>query len=45
VAHLLKPGTRRSYADFARCRTCGRIYWHGAHHRRIEAIIAAAIRR
>jgi uncharacterized protein len=45
VAHLLKPGTRRSYADFSRCRTCGRIYWHGAHHRRIEAMIAAAIRR
>lgn len=44
VEHLLQPGTRRSYDAFARCRACDRLYWRGAHHRRLEAIVAAAIR-
>jgi len=42
VAHLLEPGTRRTYTDFARCRDCGRIYWHGAHAARIEGLIQRA---
>lgn len=43
VAHLLEPGTRRRYRDFARCRSCGRVYWHGAHGRRLDPIVAAAL--
>ena len=42
VAHLLEPGTRRSYEEFSRCATCGRVYWRGAHARRIEAMVARA---
>ncbi|XCM84209.1 Mut7-C RNAse domain-containing protein [Kitasatospora sp. HUAS MG31] len=42
VAHLLPPGTRRRYRAFVRCRDCGRPYWHGAHHQRLDAIVAAA---
>jgi uncharacterized protein with PIN domain len=42
VAHLLEPGTRRCYDDFSRCAACGRVYWRGAHSRRIDALIATA---
>jgi uncharacterized protein len=42
VAELLKPGTRRTYESFARCRGCGRVYWRGAHGRRLQAVIDAA---
>lgn len=42
IEHLLQPGTRRSYDAYARCAACGRLYWKGAHHRRLEAIVAAA---
>jgi uncharacterized protein len=40
IAHLLEPGTRRSYEDFSRCPGCGRLYWRGAHAARINAIVA-----
>lgn len=43
VADLIKPGTRRTYESFARCRDCGRVYWRGAHGRRLQATIDAAI--
>ncbi|GAA2228857.1 MULTISPECIES: Mut7-C RNAse domain-containing protein [Kitasatospora] len=43
VASALRPGTRRTYDSFARCRDCGHVYWHGAHHRRLESIVAAAL--
>jgi uncharacterized protein with PIN domain len=42
VVHLLKPGTRRTYDAFVRCRECGQVYWHGAHHGRLDAIVAFA---
>ena len=41
VAHLLEPGTRRSYDEFSRCSRCGRVYWRGAHARRIDALVTA----
>ncbi|MFC7328670.1 Mut7-C RNAse domain-containing protein [Marinactinospora rubrisoli] len=41
----LLPGTRATYDSFARCLACGRVYWPGAHHRRLSAIVAAAERR
>jgi uncharacterized protein with PIN domain len=40
VADLLPPGTRRTFDDFSRCPACGRVYWRGAHARRIEALVA-----
>ncbi len=42
VEPLLMPGTRRSYQEFSRCGTCGRVYWRGAHSRRLAAIVADA---
>jgi uncharacterized protein len=43
VAHLLEPGTRRSYTEFSRCPACGRLYWRGAHAQRLDAIVAGAL--
>lgn len=45
IANELRPGTRRTYDAFARCGDCGRLYWKGAHHRRLAAIVSAALRR
>jgi len=42
VEGSLLPGTRRTYDVFARCPACGRVYWHGAHGRRLDRIVAAA---
>ncbi|MDA8371206.1 MAG: hypothetical protein M0026_15265 [Nocardiopsaceae bacterium] len=42
VADRLEPGTRADYDTFAQCRSCGRIYWPGAHHRRLAAVVAVA---
>lgn len=42
VAAELKPGTRRYYDQYARCRSCGRVYWRGAHAQRIDSIIEEA---
>jgi uncharacterized protein len=42
VEPQLKPGTRRTYAAFARCQACGQVYWRGAHSSRLEATIEAA---
>ncbi|WP_207454221.1 Mut7-C RNAse domain-containing protein [Herbiconiux sp. SYSU D00978] len=45
VAPLLEPGTRRTYTEFSRCERCWRVYWRGAHGRRLEAIVDRAERR
>jgi uncharacterized protein len=42
IAPLLKPGTRRTYDEFAQCQACGRVYWRGAHARRLQAIVDRA---
>jgi uncharacterized protein len=42
VADRLRPGTRRTYQEFARCADCGRAYWRGAHSSRLEAIVNSA---
>ena len=42
VEEALQPGTRRTYEEFARCPGCGRVYWRGAHSRRLERIVASA---
>jgi uncharacterized protein len=44
VEQLLPPGTRRIYQAFSRCAACGRIYWRGAHSKRLEPIVESAIR-
>ncbi|MEU6574480.1 Mut7-C RNAse domain-containing protein [Streptomyces sp. NPDC046805] len=43
VADHLKGGTQRSYDVFAQCRACGRVYWKGAHHNQLEAIVERAL--
>ena len=45
VADRLPPGTRRTVDEFSRCPACGRLYWRGAHARRIDALVAVAGRR
>jgi pyruvate formate lyase activating enzyme len=42
VEPLLQPGTRRTYQEFSRCQTCGRVYWRGAHSKRLQALISSA---
>jgi uncharacterized protein len=44
VADRLEPGTRRSFDEFSRCTRCGRVYWRGAHARRIDALVARSRR-
>lgn len=44
IDDLLESGTRASYDTFAQCRSCGRLYWPGAHHERLTAIVTAAQR-
>jgi len=36
VLHLLEPRTRKYYEAFARCPGCGKVYWAGSHHGKIE---------
>jgi uncharacterized protein len=43
VADRLEPGTLRTVEHFARCAACGRIYWQGAHARRIASLISTAV--
>ena len=42
IEHRLPPGTRRTYDEFAQCADCGRVYWRGAHSRRLAAMVARA---
>ncbi|MEV5978015.1 Mut7-C RNAse domain-containing protein [Streptomyces sp. NPDC052114] len=43
VADLLEGGTRGTYDVFAQCGQCARVYWRGAHHDRLEAIVDRAV--
>jgi uncharacterized protein len=42
VESVLEPGTRRTYHEFAQCQVCDRVYWHGAHAARLQAIVDGA---
>ena len=42
VVARLEPGTRRRYDSFARCATCDRVYWRGAHYARLGQVVATA---
>ncbi|MEV6398414.1 Mut7-C RNAse domain-containing protein [Streptomyces sp. NPDC051907] len=44
VQAQLEQGTQRSYDVFAQCTACERVYWRGAHHARLEAIVEDALR-
>jgi uncharacterized protein len=44
IEHLLKPGTRRTHDVFARCQSCGQVYWRGAHGRRLATLVEVARR-
>ncbi|GAA2071747.1 Mut7-C RNAse domain-containing protein [Streptomyces albiaxialis] len=45
IADRLPPGTRRTYDDgFARCASCDRLYWPGAHHARLAELVERARR-
>lgn len=35
VDQELKPGTRRYFNKFFRCRGCGKVYWEGSHYERM----------
>jgi hypothetical protein len=39
VKDRLPLHTRESYTHFTRCESCGQIYWRGAHHRRLRALL------
>ncbi|MCC9310330.1 Mut7-C ubiquitin/RNAse domain-containing protein [Kitasatospora sp. RB6PN24] len=44
VQERLEHGTERSYDAFAQCADCGQVYWRGAHHARLDAIVEEALR-
>ena len=39
VAARLPPRTRTAFEEFQECRSCGRLYWKGAHHRRLGRLL------
>lgn len=42
VEPLLPPRTRELYRRFWRCDNCGRVYWEGSHHARMQTLLEAA---
>ncbi|MBY8883520.1 Mut7-C ubiquitin/RNAse domain-containing protein [Streptomyces sp. PTM05] len=44
VRERLHGGTERSYDVYAQCADCGQVYWRGAHHERLNAIVEEAVR-
>ncbi|MFI5759099.1 Mut7-C RNAse domain-containing protein [Streptomyces sp. NPDC051569] len=44
VQGRLEHGTQRAYDVFAQCTACGQVYWRGAHHARLAAIVEDAVR-
>ncbi|TQF07135.1 hypothetical protein E6W39_04640 [Kitasatospora acidiphila] len=44
VQERLAHGTERNYDAFAQCTDCGQVYWRGAHHARLDAIVEEALR-
>jgi len=39
VANRLEPGTLRTVQQFSQCRSCGHVYWHGAHDARLQQVV------
>lgn len=44
ILDRLQPRTRAHYEEFWICGTCGRVYWHGSHHQRMQDLIARILR-
>jgi hypothetical protein len=45
VLDRLEPLTRRHYDEFARCASCGQVYWQGSHHRRLDTLVRDVVAR
>jgi len=43
VRDRLQQGTRATYDVFARCTACDRVYWKGAHHADLQAVVDRAM--
>jgi uncharacterized protein len=41
----LPHGTASYYQDFHRCDSCGRVFWKGTHHERMQALLDEIIRQ
>ena len=39
ILHRLAPKTRRSYDTFHRCSECSKVYWRGAHWKKLTEIV------
>jgi uncharacterized protein with PIN domain len=39
VTHRLEAGTRRTIHEFFSCRSCGHLYWHGAHDAKLRQVV------
>ena len=40
ILDQLQPKTRKYFNEFSRCVDCGKIYWQGSHHERMQALVA-----
>ena len=39
ILHLLEPLTIRYFSEFRQCVQCGKVYWRGSHHEKMERLI------
>lgn len=39
IVDQLPPRTREDFDDFARCDSCGRVFWKGSHHERLAHLV------
>ncbi len=39
IEDRLEPRTRKYYRTFRICSSCGRIYWQGSHHKRLQQLV------
>jgi uncharacterized protein with PIN domain len=39
IIDQLEPGTRKYFNEFSRCERCGKIYWKGSHHERMQVLL------
>ena len=45
IAEHLLPNTNRYFDEFNACGDCGKIYWKGSHHKKMETYIGALMDR
>jgi len=43
VMDRLEPLTRRHYEEFSTCPRCGRVYWAGSHHERMQSRLSSIL--